>query len=72
MIIVDKNWSSNVSLTDKGLKYSFTFETYEECEFKCIEEIVRGFIRNAYEEQIKNNNHKMILEEFGTGVNIDT
>lgn len=71
MHTVDKNWSSDVSLTNEGIKYSFTFETYEECEFKCIEEIVRGFIRNAYEEQIKDNSHKMSLEEFGTGVKID-
>ena len=53
MITVDKNWSSNVSLTDKGIQYSFTFETYEECEFKCIEEIVRGFMRNARESQLR-------------------
>ena len=31
MITIDKNWSSNVSLTNKGIKYSFTFETYEDC-----------------------------------------
>lgn len=70
MITVDKNWSSNVSLTNKGIKYSFRFETYEECEFKCIEEIVRGFIRNAYKEQVRDKSNKMSLDEFNAGVGI--
>ena len=64
MTAVDKNWSSNVSLTSKGTKYSFTFETYEECEFKCVEEIVRGFMRNARKSQFRDNGYGMILEEF--------
>ena len=70
MHAIDKNWSSNVSLTNKGIKYSFMFETYEECEFKCIEEIVRGFIRNAHEEQIRDKSHKMTLDEFNAGVGV--
>ena len=63
MHTVDKNWSSNVSLTNKGIKYSFTFETYEECEFKCINEIVRGFIQNAHEEQIRDKRLLMNLTQ---------
>ena len=70
MTTINKNWSSNVSFTNKGIKYSFTFETYEECEFKCIEEIVRGFIRNAYEEQLRDKSCEMSLEEFEAGVGI--
>lgn len=70
MITIDKNWSSNVSLTNKGIKYSFTFETYEEHEFKCIEEIVRGFIRNARESQLRDKSHEMSLEEFESGVGV--
>lgn len=70
MITVDKNWSSNVSLTNKGIKYSFTFETYEECEFKCVEEIVRGFIRNAYKDRANDKSHEMTLEEFNAGVGV--
>ena len=70
MHTMDKNWSSNVSLTNKGTKYSFTFETYEECEFKCIAEIVRGFMRNARESQLRDKSHEMILEEFNAGVGV--
>ena len=71
MITVDKNWSSNVSLTNKGIKYSFTFETYEECEFKCVEEIVRGFMRNARESQLRDKSHEMSLDEFNAGVGVE-
>lgn len=63
MTIIDKDWSSNVSLTNKGIKYSFTFETYEEHEFKCVEEIVRGFIRNAHEEQVRDKRLLMNLTQ---------
>ena len=70
MHTVDKNWSSNISMTNKGIKYSFTFETYEECEFKCIEEIVRGFMRNARESQLRANTHEMPFEEFNTEVGV--
>lgn len=71
MITVDKNWSSNISLTNKGIKYSFTFETYEECEFKCVEEIVRGFMRNARESQLRDKSHEMSLDEFNAGVGVE-
>lgn len=64
MTVINKDWSSNISLTNKGLKYSFTFETYEECEFKCVEEIVKGFMRNAREAQLRDKSNKMSLEEF--------
>ena len=70
MYIVDKNWSSNVSMTNKGIKYSFTFETYEEHEFRCIEESVKGFMRNARESQIRDKSCEMSLAEFEAGVGI--